>query len=97
MGYSEPKYALSVKKQTTNDLNAVKGQLEKVAEFHGRKELTREKCIDILHVYYYAIDIAHKEAAKSGRTVPIKSNEKTARLRGRGTKTVRNVVKHLDG
>eukprot|EP00171_Calliarthron_tuberculosum_P012385 IDg12385t1 len=31
--------------------------------------------------------------AKSGQTVPIKAIEKTARLLGRGTKTVSNVVK----
>eukprot|EP00171_Calliarthron_tuberculosum_P000564 IDg564t1 len=73
-----PQYACAVKKRTTNDPNAVKEQLEKVTEVRGRQVLTRVESIDILHVYYSVIDIAHETAAKSGRTVPIKP---TRRLR----------------
>eukprot|EP00171_Calliarthron_tuberculosum_P023583 IDg23583t1 len=90
---SEPQYARAFKKRTTNDPNAVRGQLGRMSEVRGRKVWTREELIDILHVYYSVIEISHETAAKSERTVPIKANEKTARLLVRGTKTVSNVVK----
>eukprot|EP00171_Calliarthron_tuberculosum_P010569 IDg10569t1 len=73
---SETQYACAVKKRTTNDPNAVNGQLGKVAEVRGKQMLTREKSIDILHVYYSVIDIAHEKAEKSRRAVPSRPTRK---------------------